>query len=120
MRRTEAASLFLHSPSSPILDERRPTDGPFNHGFPRRSDHLRRLGAEQEQLALGTPVSGPPAAEPLSDQRRGYGGAHGEADGGAESLRQIERQGTVDRAVLRGWLRRLLAGTVSPGVRHRM
>ena len=34
------------------------------------------------------------------------------------SLGQGERQGAVDRALLRGWIRCLLVGTVSQGTRH--
>ena len=78
MRRTKAASVFLHSPSS-HRDVRRLANGSCNHWYACRDYPPRCIGAEQEQLALGTPVSRSSAAELVSDQRRGYGRADGES-----------------------------------------
>ena len=62
-------------------------------------------------LALQFPDRAQPSS--VSDQRRGYGRADGETHSSPRSLGQDERQGAVDRDLLRGRIRRLLAGTVS-------
>src|SRR5882757_2904585 len=61
-----------------VAIEGRQPNGPDNlNAFCEHS--ALRVGAEQEQLAFGDPVSGSGAAEPLSNRRRKHGKADGEA-----------------------------------------
>src|ERR1700747_1961289 len=118
MRRTKARrSLFAHSFVHHHVEET--ANGSCNRWY-ANNQHcpLRCIGAQQEHLALSTPASRSNAAEPASDQRWGYRRADGEAHGSPGSLGQDERQSAVDRALLRGWIRCLLVGTVPQGTRH--
>src|SRR5216684_8194186 len=63
-----------------------------------------RVGAEQEQLAFGDPVSGSGAAEPLSNRRRKHRKADGEAYGSPGLLGQGERFAAGNHLVLRSRL----------------
>src|SRR5438445_6785278 len=63
-----------------------------------------RVGAKQEVLAVGDPVSGSGAAEPLSNHRRGHRRADGEAHRGPRPLGEDERCAADDHALLRSRL----------------
>jgi len=89
-----------------------------NTGTPAETILRGALELSKNSWLLGTPLSRSSAAESVSDRRRGYGKADGKTHGSPRSLAQDERQGAVDRALLRGWIRCLLAGTVSQGTRH--
>jgi len=71
--------MFLHSPSSRLCNRRRLSNGPDILLCDFYEHSSLRVGAEQEQLAFGDPVSGSGAAEPLSNRRRKHGKADGEA-----------------------------------------
>src|SRR5439155_5218270 len=79
MRRTKArlslpSLSFVHN-----WERRRLTNGSSNPLDSFRKYSPLRVGAEQEVLAVGDPVSGSGAAEPLSNRRRGRRRADGEA-----------------------------------------
>src|SRR5450631_584614 len=63
-----------------------------------------RVGAEQEQLAFGDPVSGSGAAEPLSNRRRKHGKADGKACCSPRLLGQGERFAASNHRLLRSRL----------------
>ena len=56
--------MFLHSPSSRLCNRRRLSNGADIHLYDFYEHSSLRVGAEQEQLAFGDPVSGSGAAEP--------------------------------------------------------
>src|SRR3979490_2188028 len=69
--------MFPYSPSSRLCNRKRLSNGPDILLCDFYEHSSLRVGAEQEQLAFGDPVSGSGAAEPLSNRRRKH-----EADGG--------------------------------------
>src|SRR5207253_6517508 len=80
MRRTKArlslpSLSFVHN-----WERRRLTNGSSNRLDSFRKYSPLRVGAKQEVLAVGDPVSGSGAAEPLSNHRRGHRRADGEAN----------------------------------------
>ncbi len=78
------------------------------------------VGVGQEVLAVGDPVSGSGAAEPLFDRRRGRGKADAEAHRGPRPLGQSERCAADSHALLRSEVRRVLAsGCQAPRPAHR-
>src|SRR5207244_6704033 len=82
MRRTKArlslpSLSFVHN-----WERRRLTNGSSNRLDSFRKYSPLRVGAKQEVLAVGDPVSGSGAAEPLSNHRRGHRRADGEAHRG--------------------------------------
>ena len=113
MRRTKAR-LSLPSLSFVHNWERRGlTNGSSNRLDSFRKYSPLRVGAKQEVLAVGDPVSGSGAAEPLSNHRRGHRRADGEAHRGPRPLGEDERCAADDHALLRSsydafWLARFL------------
>src|SRR6267378_2419665 len=71
--------MFPYSPSSRLCNRRRLSNGPDILLCDFYEHSSLRVGAEQEQLAFGDPVSGSGAVEPLSNRRRKHGKADGEA-----------------------------------------
>src|SRR5213080_4524195 len=99
MRRTKArlslpSLSFVHN-----WERRRLTNGSSNRLDSFRKYSPLRVGAKQEVLAVGDPVSGSGAAEPLSNHRRGHRRADGEAHRGPRPLGEDERCAADDHAL---------------------
>src|SRR5215475_2848648 len=98
MRRTQVASFLWASPPSKSLTTGDLTDDRSNCIL--QGDTPLRPRAEQKQLAVGHPVPGSTAAEPLSHQGWGRRRLNVTAPDRARSLCQGQRQGVFDHALL--------------------
>src|SRR5260370_16294264 len=106
------AEMFPHSPSSRLCNRRRLSNGPDILLCDFYEHSSLRVGAEQEQLAFGDPVSGSGAAEPLSNRRR----KHGKADGEAYCSPGLLGQGQPFAAGNHLVLRRSLSSVLAPAI----